>query len=140
MEYSTIGLIVWILAVALMVVTFIYCMCKGSGGKRTPFHQLHFTSPTPPLATWNTKTETKPTVNLDPWFLVVYADVDERNYTAIAAEDVLNYLFSGKRGEMKIHCKKYNGFPDNTMHFENIHHYEFQQASQLGDYRDMEEQ
>lgn len=70
MEHSTIGLIVWILAVALMVVTFIYCMCKGSGGKRTPLHQLHFTSPTPPPATWNTKTETKPTENIGPWFLV----------------------------------------------------------------------
>lgn len=140
MEHSTIGLIVWILAVALMVVTFIYCMCKGSGVKRTPLHQLHFTSPTLPPATWNTKTETKLTENIGPWFLVVYADVDERNYTAIAAEDVLSYLFSGKRGEMKIHCKKHNGFPDNTMRFENIHHYEFQQASQLGDYRDMKEE
>lgn len=140
MEHSTIGLIVWILAVALMVITFIYCMCKGSGGKRTPFYQLHFTSPTPLPATWNTKTETKPIENLGPWFLVVYADVDERNYTAIAAEDVLDFQFSGKRGEMKIHCKKHNGFPDNTMRFENIYHYEFQQASQLGDYRDMEEE
>ncbi len=140
MEHSTIGLIVWILAVALMVVTFIYCMCKGSGGKRTPFHQLHFTSPTSPPATWNTKTETKPTENIGPWFLVVYVDVDERNYTAIAAEDVLDFQFSDKRGEMKIHCKKHNGFPDNTMRFENIHHYEFQQASQIGDYRNMEEE
>ena len=40
MEYSTIGLIVWILAVALMVVTFIYCMCKGSGGIMS-FSRLH---------------------------------------------------------------------------------------------------
>ena len=140
MEHSTIGLIVWILAVALMVVTFIYCMCKGSGGSRVPFHQLHFTSLTSPPATWNTKTETKPTENIGPWFLVVYADEDERNYTAIAAEDVLDFQFSCKRGEMKIHCKKHNGFPDNTMRFENIHHYEFQQASQLGDYRNMEEE
>ena len=140
MEHSTIGLIVWILAVALMVVTFIYCMCKGSGGKRTPLHQLHFTSPTPPTCNLDTKTETKPTENIGPWFLVVYADVDERNYTAIAAEDILDFQFCGKRGEMKIHCKKHNGFPDNTMRFENIHHYEFQQASRLGDYRDMEEE
>ena len=140
MEYSTIGLIVWILAVVLIVVTFIYCMCKGSGGKRTPLHQLHFTSPTPSPATWNTRTEARPDENVGPWYLVVYADVDERNYTAVAAEDVLDFQFSGKRGEMRIHCKKHNGFPDNTMRFENIHHYEFQQASQLGDYCDMEEQ
>lgn len=140
MEHSTIGLIVWILAVALMVITFLYYMCRESGGKRTPLRQLHYTSPTPPPATWNLKTEAKPDENNGSWFLVVYADVDERNYTAIAAEDVLDFQFSGKRGEMRIHSKKHSGFPDDTLHFENINRYEFLRASQLGDYRDMEDE
>lgn len=139
MEYSTIGLIVRILAVALIVVTFIYCMCKDFGDKRSPLHHQHFASPTPP-APWNTRAGQDLTGNNDPWFLVVYADVGERNYTAIAAEDVLDFQFSCKRGEMRIHCKKHNGFPDNTMRFENIHRYEFLRASRLGDSRDMEEQ
>lgn len=139
MEYSTIGLIVRILAVALIVVTFIYCMCKDFGDKRSPLHHQQFTSPTPPVP-WNTRAGQDLTGNNDPWFLVVYADVGERNYTAIAAEDVLDFQFSGKRGEMRIHCKKHNGFPDNTMRFENIHRYEFFRASRLGDSRDMEEQ
>lgn len=140
MEHSTIGLIVWILAVALMVITFLYCMRRESGGKRTRLRQLHYTSPTPPPATWNLKTEAKPDKNNGSWFLVVYADVDERNYTAIAAENVLDFQFSGKRGEMRIHSKKHSGFPDDTLHFENINRYKFLRASQLGDYRDMEDE
>lgn len=141
MEHSSIGLIVWILAVVLMAIVFIYCMCRDFCGRQTSINNLRYSSPTPPPpATWNTKTETRPKENIGPWFLVVYADEDERNYTVVAAEDVLDFYFSGKRGEMRIHCKKHNGFPDNTMRFENIHHYEFQQASRLGDYRDMEEE
>lgn len=133
MEHSTIGLTFFILAVALFAITHLYCMCKGSGGKRSPLHHQQFTSPTPP-ATWNTRTEARLDKNVGLWYLVVYADEDERNYTAIAAEDILDFQFSGERGEMRIHCKKYNGFPDNTMRFENIHHYDFLPVSQLGDY------
>ena len=133
MEHSTIGLTFFILAVALFAITHLYCVCRVFRNKRSPLHQQQFASPTPP-APWNTRAEQDLTGNNDPWYLVVYADVNERNYTVVAAEDILDFQFSGKRGEMRIHCKKYNGFPDNTMNFENIHHYEFQQASQLGDF------
>lgn len=130
MENSTIVLVVWLVLCIVLSVFFIWYLVRDSGG--VSLRDLHFTPPTPPPA-WQNKTEKKPVV-AGPWFLVVYADVDERNYTAVAAEDVLDFQFCGKRGEMRIHCKKHNGFPDNTMRFENIYHYEFQQASQLGDY------
>lgn len=138
MEYSTIALIIWLLFLILLAGVTTYCIC-GGGGNTTSLHHLHLEPPPPPSTTYNTRTETKSDENNDPWFLVVYADMDERNYTVVAAEDILDFQFSGKRGEMRIHCKEHNGFPDNAMRFENINHYEFQRASQLGDYRDMEE-
>lgn len=130
MEIGQIVSIIWLVLCIVLSVIFIWYIVRDSGG--VSLRDLHFTSPTSPPA-WQNKTEKKPVV-AGPWFLVVYADVDERNYTAVAAEDVLDFQFCGKRGEMRIHCKKHNGFPDNTMRFENIYHYEFQQASQLGDY------
>lgn len=132
MENSTIALVVWIVVCVAMSVLIIWCMVRDSGG--VSLRNLHFTPPIPPSATWNTRTEARLDKNVGPWYLVVYADEDERNYTVVAAEDVLDFQFSGERGEMRIHCKKYNGFPDNTMRFENIYHYDFLPASQLGDY------
>lgn len=137
MEHSTIGLIIFIVATVLMAVVYIYLICRDFCDNGTSLNRLHYSPPVPPPAKWNTRTETKQE-HEGPWYLVVYKDVEGRNYTAIAAEDVAHIQFSCAKGDLWVYSKVDIGYANNKFEFTGIDHYEFLRASQLGDYRDFE--
>lgn len=133
MEHSIIALVVYSAAVVAMAICFIWCMVKDFGGEEPPLRNLHFTPPPSSPGTWQTPTEAE-SAPLEPWFLVVYADAEEKHYTVFPVEDIQHVKVNVDDGAVTVYCKTDIGYSDNMLCFTDIYRYEFVPASEIGAY------